>query len=92
MHRLAILVALVACNDRETTRVEDISARVCACKSSKCAEAALDELPAAPPNGSRRIQNAAEDARNCLAKLIDAEKPSPDDEAGSDGSAADQAK
>lgn len=83
MRRLAILVALAACSDRDTVNVEEISAKVCACKTSKCATAALDELPKVPPNGSHRIQTAAEDARNCLAKLIDAEKTPPLDEEGS---------
>ena len=84
MRRLAILIALGACSDRDIVQVEDISAKVCACKTSKCAEAALDELPKVPPGKNRRVQIAAEEARNCLAKLLDAEKPSPDDEAGSD--------
>ena len=84
MQRLAIVIALAACSDRGSTQVEDISNKVCACKTSKCAQAALDELPKEPPNSSRRVQLAATEARNCLAKLLDEEKPNPDDEAGSD--------
>jgi len=74
MHRLAFLAALAACSDRESEQIEALAAKVCACKTSQCAEAALELFPKTPPNDSRRIQAAATDARNCLAKLLDAEK------------------
>lgn len=91
MHRLAILAALAACSDRETEQVEELAAKVCQCKTSKCAVDVLEQFPKNPPNASRRTQSAATDARNCLAKLIDAEKappPGTEEEAGSGSATA----
>jgi len=89
MRRAAMLFALVACTDRETHQLEDVKARVCACKSSACAEAAMADVPKEHVTSNHRTQQTAQQMLDCLAKLYDKEKPSTNpDDVSDPGSAA----
>lgn len=81
MSRVALLFALAACTDREAAQLEDVKAKVCACKTSACAEAAMGNVPKEHVTSNHRTQAVAQQMLDCLSKLYDKEKPStnPDD-------------
>lgn len=86
---LAILVTLVACQDRGIEQMTEIKADVCACKTAGCAEQAMKRVPREPIKRSARStrsQTLAREMIGCLAKLQAAERPSTDPDA--EGSAA----
>ena len=81
MRRAAMLVGLVACTDPQASQLETVKAKVCACPTSKCAEAAMAGVPQEHVTSNHRTQQTAQQMLDCLAKLYDKEKPStnPDD-------------
>ena len=82
VHRwFAILVTLSACKDHEVERLTAIKAEVCACKSTTCAEQAIQRVPQAPIKSTHRAQALARDMLDCLAKLQAAERPTTDPDA-----------
>jgi hypothetical protein len=78
---LAILVTLVACKDHNVEQLTAIKARVCACKTSSCAEQELARVPQGALPASHRMQALARDMMDCLARLQAAERPSTDPDA-----------
>ena len=81
-----ILVALVAlgalgCEDRELARLERVKKAVCACKDTRCAEAALGELPQGEVRADHHERGLARDMLDCLAKLYETERPVTDPDA-----------
>jgi hypothetical protein len=86
LSRFVILVAMLSgCADREIAQLEHVKRAVCACKDSKCAEAAMKALPQGDVKANHREQLLARDMLDCLAKLYAAERPVTDpDAAGSD--------
>lgn len=78
---LVICLALGACGDREAARLEKIKDAVCACKTSSCAELALQDVPKGDVKASRRSQLIARQMLDCMAKLYEAERPSTDPDA-----------
>ena len=45
--RLAILVTLVACTNHSVERLTEVKREVCACKDTRCADQAMNEVPKA---------------------------------------------
>ena len=76
MRRAAMLFALVACTDRETRQLEAVKAKVCACPTSACAEAAMAGVPKEHVTSTHRTQQTAQQMLDCISKLYDKEKPS----------------
>lgn len=78
-----IFVALagIACSDNEVKKLEKVRDEVCACKSAKCAEAALDHVPKGDVESTPRAQRIAREMLNCLAGLYDQERPTQDPDA-----------
>jgi hypothetical protein len=89
---LAILVTLVACTDHSMERLTEVKRAVCACKDTRCADQAMNEVPKASIRTTPRAQAIARDIVECRARLEAAERPSTDpdaeDGAGSDDSPA----
>ena len=89
---LAILVALVACKDQRVERLTEIKRDVCACKDTRCADQAMNEVPKASIRSTPRTRAIARDIMECRARLEAAERPSTDPDAeggaGSDDRAA----
>jgi hypothetical protein len=87
--RLAILVTLVACTDHGVERLTEVKREVCACKDTRCADQAMNEVPRASIRSTPRTQSIARDIRDCRARLEAAQRPSTDPDAeGSDDSPA----
>jgi len=79
-----ISVALAGgCGDREATKLGKIRDEVCHCKTAKCAEAALAEVPKKDIQSTQKSQRIAREMLDCLAELYKADRPStdPDDAA-----------
>ena len=78
---LAILVTLVACQDRNIEQMTAIKEDVCACKTASCAEQTMKRVPADQIKSLPRTQALARDMIDCLARLQAAERPSTDPDA-----------
>jgi hypothetical protein len=78
-----ICVALTAgaCRDNELAKLTKTRDEVCACKTVKCAEAALDHVPKSNVEPSPRAQRIAREMLDCLAALYDAGRPTQDPDA-----------
>jgi hypothetical protein len=75
---VALALALGGCRDREVAQLEHVKKAVCACKDTRCAEAALKELPQGEVQANHRERGLARDMLDCLAKLYEAERPVTD--------------
>jgi hypothetical protein len=78
---LVIFVALTACGDRDTARLEQVKEAVCSCKTSSCAELAMKDVPKDDIKPSHKSQKLARDMMDCLSKLYEAERPATDPDA-----------
>lgn len=77
-----ISVALLgACGDREANKLAKIRDEVCACRTSRCAETALESVPKKDIQSTPKSQRIAREMLNCLADLYDAERPTTDPDA-----------
>jgi hypothetical protein len=86
-----ICVALSACSDRGADKLAKVRDAVCACKTVKCAEAALDRVPKHDIESNHRTQAIAREMLNCLAELYEAEKPTQDPDAATPPETSDPA-
>ena len=84
MHRLLVIsIALaIGCRDEGIARLGDVKAKVCACKTAECAEAAMKVIPSTQVKSNPRSQKIAREMLDCLAKLYEKERPvtGPDDD------------
>ena len=80
---IVVALGLAACRESQVDRLTAIKARMCACKTASCAEAALHEVPQQDIESNHRTQAVARDMMECMARLYEAERPSddPDDQA-----------
>jgi hypothetical protein len=80
-----ICVALggTACRDREVEKLEQVRAAVCACKTAKCAESALDLVPKQNIESTPRAQRIAREMLDCYAQILEADRPTQDPDAES---------
>lgn len=80
---ICVALAVCACADNDAKRLETIRDEICACKTSKCAEAALDRVPKPKGNtpASPRAQKVARQMMDCLAELYERERPTQDPDA-----------
>ncbi|HSD89985.1 MAG TPA: hypothetical protein VLB44_20785 [Kofleriaceae bacterium] len=87
-----ISVALTgACGDREAHKLAKIRDEVCACKTARCAEAALDSVPKKDIRSTPKSQRIAREMLDCLAQLYEAERPTTDPDAVTDPGTEDPA-
>src|SRR5512139_332941 len=71
-----ISVALAGgCGDREASKLGKIRDEVCHCKTAKCAEAALADIPKKDIQSTPKSQRVAREMLDCLAELYKAERP-----------------
>jgi hypothetical protein len=78
---LVICLALAACGDSQVQKLEKVKEAVCACKTARCAETALGDVPQQQIVSNHRTQEVAREMLDCMAKLYDAERPSTDPDA-----------
>ena len=87
-----IFVALAgsACANSEIKKLQKTRDEVCACKSAKCAEAALDHVPKGDVESTPRAQAIAREMLDCLATIYKQDRPTqdPDAEASGPGTSA----
>ena len=73
---LVIWIALaLGCRDPAVSRLDEVRAAVCMCKSTPCAEAAMKVVPSMKIKPSPRSQKIAREMLDCLAKLNAGERP-----------------
>ena len=77
----AISVALWGCGDPEAAQLFRVKEAVCACKTTACAQAALNEVPKPEIKSSHKSQRIVRDMLDCLARIYDEERPSTDPDA-----------
>jgi hypothetical protein len=78
---ICVALAGMACRDNEVETLEKIRAEVCACKTAKCAESALDRVPKGNVESTPRAQRLAREMMNCLAGIYETERPTQDPDA-----------
>ena len=80
---ICVALAICACADNEAKQLEKIRDEICACKTSKCAEAALDRVPKPKGNtpATPRAQHLARQMIDCISELYDKERPTQDPDA-----------
>ena len=80
---ICVALALCACADNEAKQLGKIRDEICACKTSKCAEAALQRVPKPKGNtpATPRAQHVAREMMDCLAELYESERPTQDPDA-----------
>ena len=82
-----IFVALAgsACGSSEIKKLQKTRDEVCACKSAKCAEAALDHVPKGEVESTPRAQAIAREMLDCLATIYKQDRPTQDPDAETNG-------
>ena len=77
-----ISVALAGgCSDREASKLAQIRNEVCACKTSKCGEAALAKVPSKNIQSTPKSQRVAREMLDCLADVYKRDRPTQDPDA-----------
>ncbi|HUS32806.1 MAG TPA: hypothetical protein VMZ53_30100 [Kofleriaceae bacterium] len=81
-----ICVALLgACGDHEATKLAKIRDEVCHCKTAKCADEAMAQLPTKDIQSTPRARRVAREMLDCLAELYNAQRPTDDPDADVSG-------
>ncbi len=78
---ICVALALCACRDSEVDKLGKIRDEVCKCKTAKCAEAALGQVPKPKLESTPRAQQIAREMLNCVAELYKADRPTQDPDA-----------
>jgi hypothetical protein len=81
LYVICVALAVSACRDSEVDKLEKIRDEVCACKTARCAESALDRVPKGNVEPSPRAQKVAREMLNCIAQVYEAERPTQDPDA-----------
>ena len=81
LYVICVALAVCACSDSEVEKLEKIRDEVCACKTAKCAESALDRVPKSNVEPSPRAQKVAREMLDCVAEVYEAERPTQDPDA-----------
>jgi hypothetical protein len=89
LYVICVALSATACRDSEIEKLEKVRDEVCACKTAKCAEAALDHVPKGTVEASPRAQSLAREMLDCLAHAYERDRPTqdPDAETPPEGSA-----
>lgn len=74
-HLVIWIAFAIGCRDPEVSRLEDVRAKVCACKNALCAEEAMKVVPGMKVKPSPRSQKIAREMLDCLAKRLAADRP-----------------
>ena len=93
MRRAVVICAalLGGCKDPEVEQLQHVKQLVCTCKTARCGEDALKQVPAPGEKPSRKAQQVARDMLDCLKKLYEADRPSTDPDAPTPPGTADHA-
>ena len=81
---ICVALGIAACADTEVAKLAKIRDEVCACKTAKCAESALDRVPKGKVESTPRSQRVAREMLDCYANILDAARPTQDPDAPSD--------
>jgi hypothetical protein len=80
---ICVALASAACRDSELEKLAKIRDEVCACKTAKCAESALDRVPKGEVESTPRAQRVAREMLDCYANVLEADRPTQDPDAAS---------
>jgi len=75
---ICVALAVSGCGDHELKQLATVRDTVCNCKTVKCAEAALKDVPTGKVESNQKSQRLAREMMNCLAELYELERPSLD--------------
>ena len=81
LYVICVALVLCACRDNELAKLEKSRDEVCACKTVKCAEAALEHVPKSNVEPSPRAQKIAREMLDCLAARYEEDRPTQDPDA-----------
>ena len=81
LYVICVALAGTACSDNEVKKLEKIRDQVCACKTAKCAESALDRVPTGNVESTPRTQRIAREMLDCLAGIYETGRPTQDPDA-----------
>jgi hypothetical protein len=83
MSRFVVIAVawLAACGDKQLDEVTSIKNEVCACKDVACGEAAMKKMPKGELETSHKMQRAANDMLDCMARLYEKTRPTTDPDA-----------
>ena len=84
LYVICVALAQLACADSEVEKLDKVRVEVCACKTAKCAEAALDRVPKGNVESTARAQRIAREMLNCLADVYKRDRPTQDPDAPSE--------
>ena len=78
-----VALASAACANTEVEKLQKVRDEVCACKTAKCAESALDRVPKGNVESTPRAQQIAREMLDCYKTVLDADRPTQDPDAPS---------
>lgn len=81
LYVICVALVLSACADSEVEKLARVRDEVCACKTVKCAEAALERVPKGKVESKPRSQRIAREMLDCLSDLYDEHAPTMDPDA-----------
>ena len=81
LYVISVALVATACADNEIEKLEKIRDEVCACKTARCAETALERVPKGKVESKPRSQRIAREMLDCLSELYEAGKPTLDPDA-----------
>lgn len=81
LYVICVALASAACTDDEVKKLDKIRAEVCACKTAKCAESALDRVPKDNVESTPRAQRIAREMLDCYASILETDRPTQDPDA-----------
>jgi hypothetical protein len=84
LYVICVAVTVGACSNNEVEKLAKVRDAVCACKTVKCAETALEDVPKGKVESKPRSQRLAREMLECLSELYEAGKPTLDPDAPSD--------
>ena len=81
LYVICVALAASACSDGEAGKLAKVRDEVCACKTAKCADAALAHVPTGKVKASPRARRVAREMLDCFAAVHDQDRPTQDPDA-----------
>ena len=81
LYVICVALATTACRDNELEKLGKTRDEVCACKTVKCAETALEHVPKRTVEPLPRAQKIAREMLDCLAAVYEQDRPTQDPDA-----------
>ncbi|HEU4614999.1 MAG TPA: hypothetical protein VFS15_23065 [Kofleriaceae bacterium] len=81
LYVICVALAICACSDGEAHKLAKVRDQVCACKTSKCADDALAQVPKGKIQSTPRARRLAREMLDCLAAVHEKDRPTQDPDA-----------